>query len=288
MQQQGYFASQTQKGMKFVFIGLLLFCISQIFGTIILYLMRDTILEIMNIQSGADYTALEGNETALGVLCGYSGFMIISLIIILVGLIFTLIGRREFGESHATRVLMGFIILIVGVVLGGLISSIPSEFSITGELISSICFGLGFLFILKELLDKSGLKILSLGAIIFVIISAINMVLFIMVTRVYSDFDISKEGAYVISLGFSALMVIPWAIITYSVYRVRLRFKNGELKPVLPMLPPQLGTIYPSPLVPSPDTIGTFKHGKKCPSCDYVLSKPTNECPKCGYYFENE
>jgi len=275
MQQQGYFASQTQKGMRFVFIGLLLFCISQIFGTIILYLIRDTILEIITIQSGADYTALEGNENALGALCGYSGFMIISLIIILVGLIFTLLGRREFGESHATRVVTGFVILIVGVVLGGLISSIPSEFSITGEMISSICFGLGFLFILKELLDKSGLKILSLGAIIFVIISA-------------SGFDLSSEDAYVISLGFSALMVIPWAIITYSVYKVRLRFKNGELKPVLPMLPPQLGTIYPSPPVPSPDTIGTFKHGKKCPSCDYVLSKPTNECPKCGYYFENE
>jgi hypothetical protein len=244
----------------------------------------------MTIQSGTDYSALEGNENALGALCGYSGFMIISLIIVLVGLIFTLIGRREFGEKHATRVITGFVILIIGVVFGGLIGTIPTDYSITGEFISSICYALGFLFILRELIDKSGFKILSLGAIIFVIISAINMVLFIMLTRVYSDFSISSEDAYVISLGFSALMVIPWAIITYSVYRVRLRFKNGELKPVLPMLPPQLGTMYPSSEAPvsGPDTIGTFKHGKKCPSCDYVLSRPTNECPKCGYYFENE
>ena len=295
MQPPQYFESKTEKGLKFLFFGFLIITLFQIFFTGFIYANQD---RISDIQTEATEESELSSESLgyLGALCGGQAFMFVGLILILLGLINYYKYRSEFGVEHAGNVNKGLIFLVIGFIIsivGSLgataqDSNVVIPVSVAVLIITAIFYAIGFLFLLKSVYDKTGMNYLKLGVLLLLIFNIINSILLIVAWKLPD----ALGGSYnttLIGYTITQLSNIPWAIFTFSIFRAWKRIQNGWLKPMYLLPPPPIGVpIGSPPPIPGQSTFGTFKHGKKCPSCDYVLSKPTNECPKCGYYFENE
>ena len=308
---------KTEKGLKYFFWGLLLFVIWQLLMIPLLASMQPALEDLQEAEDPNDEEAIEGFLPFMGPLCGIMILLAIYIIFILLGLVFIYNGRAEFGEKQKEATTKGLVVLIIGFIIGlagslvsGGLQQVSDELVIIGyipSIITSIFYGLGFIFLLKFLLDEQGNYFLKIGALLLIIISILNLIFVAMAISLDNGSNVFADNSLIIGLGFSLFMVVPWAIFAFSFYRALKRVQWGAVRPIVqpiqyfqpPGMPMGSGMgAPPPPPVPGP-VMGPGDHPqpspppipmapKKCPSCDYMLQGRYAECPKCGYYFGNE
>ena len=292
MQPPHHFESKTEKGLKFLLFGLLLIIIYQILFTGFIYANTESITEMQTEAN--EESSLSGESLRnLGILCGGQLIMVFGLILILLGIVNYYNYRAEFGEEHSENVKKSLILLILGFVIsliGGLTgisqdADIVIPITIVTLIVTAICYAIGFIYLLKSILDDKGLDFLKLGSILLIIFNIINSLLLVIAWKIP---DSIGSDSNITLIGFSIIEIsnIPWAIFIFSIFRAWKRIQWGYLKPAtIDYIAQPMAPIGPTPSTPEPSSLS---QGKKCPSCGYVQNMPTSECPKCGYYFSDE
>jgi len=214
-------------------------------------------------------------------------------ILVLIGAIFVIIGRKDYGEKHSKYVIYSIIIFITGFALTVIFSSLIAFFSFSSimtngttnlfgyfgviTMIASILFGISYVLFLHELLDKKG-KIILYALFVIIIVSGVLTSFFItgvfgQIGQTYNNFqqtDILNNtniNSQLFTLGIlpiftqilgfiSSLLLI---IVIYIAYK---RVKTGELKPVT-----------------------SFDNLKRCINCGKYNPPDSNLCAYCGYRF---
>ena len=295
------FISKTEKGSKFLFIGLLLIIIYQIITVGIAFSMQDDLELLTSNPDMEDPEVTERIVRVAGAFCGAMIILLIGLILVLIGIIYLYTSRTEFGEEHARNMQIGLIFLIVAFVVG-LVGGIggginPSNIGILliisaiVAIITSILYGLGFISIFKKLLDKKGNDIVKIGAILLILFSFINVAILSIRYSMEDDFTSLSSNSFLIGLAINLISIIPWAIFAFSFYRAWKRIQWGVIKPVFipypvyPPYPPYPGYPPPPGGMPPPPMPPRGPPGKPnaCPSCGYILPYQETTCPKCGY-----
>ena len=217
----------------------------------------------------------------------------IGLIIVLIGAIIFLIGRKEFGEKHQKNVMNAVILFIISFVLiiifsigialmafsaittGETFGTYTTFYSILLIMISAILGALIYYFALIDLENETGKNFLFAGIISSIAISIItsfyyaNMLgdIFGTISKGssdYSSFAFNQNIYGVIGL----LGIIPSLLYIYSLYIPYKRIKEGELVPIV------------SSNVKGPYSVSI------CPDCGKHIPFDSKICPYCGKRFE--
>jgi len=272
----------TKNGLIFLIIGMIISMIST--GLLGVYQFLTPDESVSNLFSMIGF----------GIIGGIGGLLI------LVGGVLFLIGRKEFGERHQKFVLYAVIIFIVGIIISSVVGGIGTFITIsqsmvngsetdiswvgysilTSTIIGSITGSLAYVFALYELEDKNGKRILYLAFIVSIIITIIIGFFSIgaieaMIADISSggsSTDFTSSFTYTSQITqYSALGIISnilWLITLYIPYN---RIKKGEL---VPQKTTVLGTTIPSP-------------ERVCPNCQKEIPNDARICPYCGKNFEN-
>ena len=262
----------TQKGLYFLIIG-------------------SIITIICSFITSITYFLAQGTTTSI-IIAGFGFISFIGAILILVGLILFLMGRKEFGEKHQNNVKNAVIIfcinIIVAIILVAAIAfmtfsaiatssteNVAGPFSIVIVIIavvSAVLGGLIYYFGLIELENETGKNILFAGIISSIIISIITSFYIAgMLGEIFGS--ISSYSSYSpLSFnqnigGIGILGIISNLLFLYAFYIPYNRIKNGEL--------------IPQVLSSGRSTIP----GRICPSCGRPIPMDSNVCPYCGKDF---
>lgn len=272
----------TKNGLFFILIGLLIGLIGSIVsGIYALVSSLDTITDV------AGYL-------------GVAMFGVIGGILMFVGAILLIIGRKEFGPKHQKFIIYAIIIFIIGIVVSSVVGGISVFLSISSSIsegtsfnpsgistfifiaavIGSITGGIAYILALYELEDKKGRLVLYTAFIISIVIAAlIGMSTADLMTDIYSNIG-SDPSSYNLTSAFSMQSPISkytilgavsnafWAFAVYLPYK---RIKEEELVP-------QSMEVFGSQQKP-PERI--------CPNCNKAIPNDANICPYCGKSFES-
>ncbi|WP_455393329.1 DUF973 family protein [[Eubacterium] cellulosolvens] len=302
--------SKTEKGSKFFFFGLLLYIIFQIIMMAILFASQGLISDLASFEEGDDPEELEGAMGFVGAVCGIMIILFIGLILILMGLIFFYSGRAEFGEKHAKDAQTGIFLLITGFVVGmvgsfvGIVLSSNTGLALginyTIAIIGSAMYSIGFIYMLRKLLDQQGNFYLKIGAMLLIIFTIVNAVFAAVAIARQDELPTFSANSITIGLVFNLISVIPWAIFCFAFLNAWKRIQRGIIQPVFipypgmpqyPPYPPYPGYPPPMPMPGAPPPrpfTGPPGKPNACPSCGYILDFPVPECPKCGYSFDEK
>lgn len=273
----------TKNGLLLILIGMILGIIGSIVtGTYALVFSMDTITDI------AGYL-------------GVAVFGAVGSILMFVGAILLIIGRKEFGPKHQKNIIYAIVIFIVGLVIAGIVGGISvfisvssslseggtfdpsgiSTFILISTIIGSITSGIAYMLAFYELEDKKGRMVLYAAFIVSVVIaSVIGMSTADLMSEVYANMG-SDPSSYNFSSAFSmetpiskftilgAISNAFWALAVYLPYK---RIKDGELVP---------------------QEIDVFKSIQKiperiCPNCNKEIPNDANICPYCGKSFQSD
>jgi len=278
----GNMESKTQKGLKFILIGLGVGIILNIVLFFYSFIQTDDFL------SGIIGLSIIGI------------FAIIMGIILLIGAILFLIGKNEFGEKHSKNVTNAAIIYIISIFGVGIISTAVSfaSYGITPDnptsslylssllpgVLGAIFGGLTYYFALKELEDDRGIMLLYLAFAVSIVVTVITSLVTIgyfgdMLTDISSGTGATSSNPSTIFNGiiritrvaiFSSISGLLWFMVVYIPYN---RIKSGELVPIK----------NAEPLFGSSNTAPK----RICPTCGKGIPFDANICPYCGKKFEN-
>jgi MFS family permease len=206
---------------------------------------------------------------------------IFSFILLLVGWILLVVGRKEFGEEHSKLVIYSMVVLIVGmiiVIIGTIISTMAgisdSMETTNGELtidyvemargmksavvisqIGGIVVTIAAILLVYHLENDLGKKVLYLALIASIAVAIVSM---IYMPGELDDLaeelkglpeEDREEGFYegLSDLGvYQSLGLISSILLTIGYYIPYNRIKKGELKPVMPPTPPYGAAPYPA------------------------------------------
>jgi len=274
---------KTEKGLLFLIIGTIVTMIYGLFSSIISFITQDETVTIIR-----DFLPI---------------ISFIGVILIIIGAIIFLLGRREFGETHQNNVMKAviifcinfIIIVILTIIISFVVYSAVSGIVSTGEassstnviaeplsyfiiiiaITSAILGGLMYYFALIELEDERGKNVLFAAIIVSIVISTITS---LYIAGILGEIfgSISTDVSSYSSLSFTQdvgkigiLGVISNLLFIYALYIPYKRIKDGELVPVIS------STGYQS----APSRI--------CPNCNRNIPNDANICPYCGKQFES-
>ncbi len=318
-----YYEPRTVKGLKYINLAWILYIVALVILLIMLIVLIPVLMEAFNDPDDFDPSNF---GILFGIIAGacLSGlFSLIVVILFLIGIIYMLTGREEFGPQHSSRVMLGFIFLLIGFIIpvfGGFgtafsYSGYGSAIYITSgfSIASSILMALGLVFLIENLLDEKWKRILWTGGLIFIIFSiiaaAINIWLFTSLISDISDpetFYLSGFSTFtLVSSGLTAMNLLPIFIFLLCYRQAEQRIRTGELKVVQPMYPPPPPPYYYPPPPPAyypppaygypppaygypPPAVppsGPPGTPRKCPSCEKEAPLGIPRCPNCGFYF---
>lgn len=262
----------TQKGLYLLIIGSIIMMICSAITSISNLLIKDS------------------GTLIIIIIIGFVSF--IGLIIVLIGAIIFLIGRKEFGEKHQKNVMNAVILFIISFVLiiifsigialmtlsaittGETFGTYTTFYSILLIMISAILGALIYYFALIELENETGKNFLFAGIISSIAISIITSFYYVnMLGDIFGT--ISKGSSDYSSFAFNQnvgviglLGIIPSLLYIYSLYIPYKRIKEGELVPIV------------SSNVKGPYSV------RICPNCKRSIPFDANICPYCGKRFE--
>ena len=215
----------------------------------------------------------------------------VGAILILIGAILFLMGRKEFGEKHQKNVMNAVILFIIYIIIviiftivvsfmvysavttGSSYGAMTSSFTMLIVITGAVLGGLIYYFGLIELENDIGAKFLFAGIISSITISIItSFYLGNMLGDVFGSIPTagSNYSSFAFSQNFgiiSLLGIIPNILFIYSFYIPYKRIKDGELGPVISS---NINSPYP---------------GRMCPNCGRPIPFDSNICPYCGKQF---
>lgn len=257
--------TKTEKGLKFLNYGLILYIISALILFMILLAFLPTILEFdPDAEEEEVEEALGPIVGALLGLCLAGGIMIIAIILLLVGFVFILIGREEFGKEHSDYMMKALILFIVGIVINFIASGVSVFSGPAGTAIgigTAICFAIGGFFLIYHISDEKGRKILKAAMVLYIVLSIVSVIITIWLFTsldLYeaqgAGFDTTTEdsvdsdkamAALMISFGLGSLGLLPVLIYFLAYRRAYFRVKTRQIQPVIPAYAPVPPQPYP-------------------------------------------
>lgn len=263
----------TKNGLILILIGMIIGIISNVLFYMFQYLM-----------SNEDISSFFG-LIGFGIIGGIGG------IIVFIGAILFLIGRKEFNEKHQRFVIYAVILVVMNIIVITVLAVIGifiniaaggTDFSssiVLPTLTGAILGGLVYIFALYELEDEKGRYLLYISYIVSIIIAVVIVFYTMGELSDYLNEVISTENqptnfsstmAFTSRLSnISVLSVISnilWAIAVYIPYK---RIKDGDLVPQSKKVYDEASSVI--------DRI--------CPNCIRVIPNDANICPYCGKRF---
>jgi hypothetical protein len=252
--------SNTEKGLKYFNYGFILYIIALVIMMVTLLALWGTLVEIMEAPDDVEEEdVLPQLAGVIAGICLGAIIILIALILFLIGLISIYSGRMEFGETHANSVQSGLIFIIIGVVINFVGGLAPGAGAQGVGVVSAILIALGFVYLIKEIVDEKGKQMLWLAGILYIVIAIVSAAVTIWLFTTYGFYDMDTVeteaeaeaamndamSAMAIAMGVGSLSLIP-LIMFMMVYRwTYARIKNRELQPTMPYPPP-----YPGPQPP--------------------------------------
>jgi MFS family permease len=269
----------TQKGLYFIIIGSIITMIYSIIKSISSFFTQDAVTSMI-----------------IGIF-GIVSF--IGVILILIGALLFLMGRKEFGKKHQKNIMNAVIIFVINVfailsiltiviaimIYSAITKTISTDSTATlaapsllivivVSIISAVLGGLIYYFALIELENKTGKKILYTGIVTSIAISMVTSFyladmlgeLFGSISTGNSDYSLFP---FTQNFGKIAILgIIPNLLFLYSFYIPYKRIKDGELVP-------DISSVGQEPF-PS----------RLCPNCGRSIPYDANVCPYCSKKFE--
>jgi len=260
---------KTQKGLYFLMIGLVITLTYGFITSVVNAIIQDTTVTLI---------------------IGFFGLIaFIGLILLLAGLYYFYIGRKEFGEKHENSVKKALTIFLINIIMSVIFASIISFFVFTAisgnsptdlfapvfmimAIISAILGGLMYYFGLIELENEKGKNVLYLGIISSIVLSIITSFylagmlgdLFGSIPSMssYSSLSITQNTGIIGIFG-----IIPNLLYLCAFYIPYERIKEGEL---VPQVTTSGGSTLPSRI---------------CPNCGRPIPEDAGICPYCGKKF---
>ena len=240
---------KTEKGLKYFNIGFILYIIALAVLLVVLIAFFLSLSTFFADLTNIDPSTILG--TLLGFLAGLCGGLIvivIALILFLIGLILIITGREEFGEAHSKSAMRGFIFIIMAIIVGIVGGMIGNTIGAGISVFSTVCYSLGLMFLIYEISDNTGKKILLTAAIVYVIIGVIIAILTIWLYSTLGLWELSDgypsqdpsqlmgslSAVMVIATALGSLGLIPIVIFFFAYRRTYKRIKIGEIQPVEP------------------------------------------------------
>lgn len=247
----------------------------------LLLLIIGMVLGIFSTLGGVAAGSLGSSSLSPGALIpGILGFF--GFILLLIGWILMLVGRKDFGEKHAQFVIYSLVAIIIGVIIaivGGIISAIGAiaggfgnvdpETSIdyaamargirSGLIFSSIggiIITIGAVLLVYCLENELGKKVLFIALIVTIIVSIVTVIYLYsaleeLADRLEKTPEDEQEDEFV--EGFSemnwinSLGIIGSLLLIIGFFIPYNRIKKGELKPIAPPPPAYGMPPYPAP-----------------------------------------
>lgn len=229
--EEEYNLQSTQKGVKFMSFAYILGVISMGF------------MLLMSVTALAGISIL-GSVVAMA--CGSGILTLITLILFIVGVVFTFLGRDEYTLEHSKKVKIALALLVVGIILFVLVGVSPFLFlsaAMSGSGLGAakmmlygiqfmalggvICLALMSVFLIVELASSGTRKILWGGAGANIAAPLIGVILFIMVVEqmITVSPDLMANILFM-PFGFS---VIGYILFLVGYRKTYTRIKEGEL-----------------------------------------------------------
>jgi hypothetical protein len=230
---------KSEKGLKYFYFGLFLYIIGLVILMVAFILFLQILPELakeMEEPGSSESLNLSALGGILGGFCAGMLFFVISFLLMFLGLLSLYSGRSEFKKKHIDSIDRGVAFIIIGIfiaIIGGGIGGMASHIS---GIITSFFMGFGLMYLVYEISDDLGKKLLFLAAIMYVvmgiIIAAVRMWL-------YSTYDLSSAGvedilsgggAWISLIGVNSISLIPMTVFLIGYRRVYHRVKNREVR----------------------------------------------------------
>jgi hypothetical protein len=280
----------TEKGLKYFTYGFILYMISL---AVLLIMLIAFISMLPSMISDADDVQA---DDILAPLLGLAAGMCLGIIVIFIALIFFLLGlvslnsgKMEFGEAHSNSYQKGIILIIVSIVVGifgGIAGQVGA--AVVG-IFTAIMMALGLIYLIQEIADEQGQKLLWTAGILYIIISVVSAIVNIWLfyslgladigtgtEPVAEDAMANALSALMIPLAIGSLALIPILIFFLAYRRTYMRVKNREIQPV-PM-PTPFGAPFPPP-APYPPYPGYPPQAPYPPYPGYPPQQPPPQYP---------
>jgi len=255
--------------------GLLLLMIGMITGMI-----GNVLLFFTSFLIGSNILGLFG-LIAISFVAGIGG------LIMLIGALLIIIGRKEFGERHQKFTIYAVVIYIISIVIGGVLgvifammSYVSGSYSYTyiTSIITAILGGIAYIFLLYELEDHTGRYVLyaayasSIVVAIFISLYSIGQFGEIFGPVYSTDTSSSSVMSATASVGKVAIFnLINGVLLLFAVYIPYRRIISGEL------VPASINPLGQSSSAPD----------RVCPNCNRSIPMDANTCPYCGKQFDS-
>lgn len=264
---QGY----TKTGLFLLMIGIII----GIFANVILFLLSYTTSE--------DISGLLGIMGA-ALIAGTGGLLM------LIGGILMILGRKELSEKHEKNMIKVLIIFVISIIFAVVISVVMVIIGLSGgttdlayytfatTIISGVIGGFMYYFLLIELEDERGKYVLYVAIIASIVIAGI--VSFYSTGQIGGLYDTTNADGTDISSAMSTVSntgrlgifsAVSALLLLYAVYIPYNRIKTGDL---VPKIVDPLGQKSTTP-------------ERICPNCGKDIPMDANTCPYCGKQFQS-
>jgi hypothetical protein len=244
----------TEKGLRYFNYGFILYMISL---AVLLLLLIGFLSMLPDMLADADETTAEDlMAPLLGLIAGLClGIIVIliALLLFLMGLLSLNNGKNEFGEPHANSFQKGVIFIVISIVVGIFGGVAGQVGSAVVSIFTAIMMALGLIYLIQEITDEQGQKLLWTAGILYIIIAVVSAIvnIWLFYSLGLADLGAGAEpsedlvaeyfSAIMIPIAIGSLALIPILIFFFAYRRTYLRVKNREIQPVplqMPFGPP--------------------------------------------------
>ncbi|HID74044.1 MAG TPA: hypothetical protein EYP43_03220 [Thermoplasmata archaeon] len=213
-------------------------------------------------------------DVCFGTIGGLVGF---------IGFIMMLVGGGEFGEAHKHAIFKALVLFILGIIFGGTFGGLLAMAVLSGNTsmvnvafimlaIGSIMSALSYYFLLAELEDDTGRKVLMSAVSVSILLAFVFMVVIYPMVRDVAEKGVSERDEERQSrlsdlqrdlVRYRALQIPYQLLLLGALYIPYRRIEEGDLVPVRTR-PPWRGGAYDIPRGPPGAPTG---EGRPCPAC---------------------
>lgn len=230
---------KSEKGLRYFYIGLFFYII----GLAILMVAFIFFLQILpelakEIEAPGSSESL--NLSALGGIvggfCAGILFFLISFILMFLGLLSLYSGRSEFKKKHIDSIDRGVTFIIIGIFVAIVGGGIGGAVAHGSGVVTAFLIGFGLMYLVYEISDDLGKKLLFLAAILYVVMGIIIAAVRIWLESTYDlssagvEDILSGGGAWISLIGVNSISLIPMTVFLLGYRRVYHRVKNREAR----------------------------------------------------------
>jgi uncharacterized membrane protein len=230
---------KSEKGLKYFYIGLFLYVIGLAILLFVLVSILQMMPDLVRAVDDPEFAETINVSAVGGLLAGFCAgivFFLISFLLMFLGLLSIYSGRSEFKKKHIDSLDRGVTFIIIGILVALVGGGIGGSVAHGSGVITAFLIGFGLMYLVYEISDSLGKKLLLFAAILNVVMGFIIAAVRIWL---YSTYALSNDGIedvlsgigpWISLIGVNSLSLIPMTVFLIGYRRVYHRVKNREVK----------------------------------------------------------